>query len=282
MNKKVFLGLIQYSNKVISGFYIKNKNTGLGDMLFQVSSGLCYAYNNNAELFVPSLNIYFKLENLKKEETIFKYINTSLDKNYDEKKIIKYKDVRTNIHKINFFNNIHLKSYFINIDNFNKNKNLILKYFLPNEEEKSYLFKKYPVLIQKKNNLCSIHIRRGPDYIKLFKKNLYVFEKQYFNLLEHMIEKKNIKNFFVITNDRIYCQKIFDNNPKYNNINFYYSNERDFYDIWLISLIKNNIVSTSKLAWWGSYLNIVPDRYIIYSKNDVRRVELNNDWILIE
>ena len=100
-------------------------------------------------------------------------------------------------------------------------------------------------------------MRRGKDYNKLFNKNnLKYLENKTFKMLNFMLNKTNIKNCFVLTNDKTYCNKILNNNKKYKNITFFYSNERDFYDIWIISLIKNNIVSNSTLAWWGSYLNI--------------------------
>ena len=94
-----------------------------------------------------------------------------------------------------------------------------------------------------------------------------------------MIKEYNINNFFVLTNDKRHCYTILNNNIKYKNINFYYSNERDFYDIWLISLIKYNIVSGSTLSWWGSYLNEHVDKYIVGHNNlGTRR---NPEWKFI-
>jgi hypothetical protein len=81
-----------------------------------------------------------------------------------------------------------------------------------------------------------------------------------------MILLKKINNIFVLTNDKEYCHKIFNSNNKYKYINFYYSNERDYVDIWIISLIRNNIVSSSTLSWWGSYLNNNENKFIISHK----------------
>jgi hypothetical protein len=95
-----------------------------------------------------------------------------------------------------------------------------------------------------------------------------------------MIETKSIKTFFVFTNDREYCINILNNNPKYKDIQFVYSDERDYVDIWLISRIKNNIVSVSTLAWWGSYLNEHHDQYIICNKGN--RDDLHHPgWVVI-
>ena len=64
----------------------------------------------------------------------------------------------------------------------------------------------------------------------------------YYELIDHMIHNKNISSFMVLTNDKEYCKQILSCG-KYTDINFYYSDEiHAFNDIWLISLIKNNII----------------------------------------
>lgn len=74
----------------------------------------------------------------------------------------------------------------------------------------------------------------------------------------------SLKKFFVFTNDKTYSQNFLS---KYNDIFFYYSDEKDYIDMWMISLIKNNIVSFSTLSWWGSYLNKCENNYILCFKN---------------
>lgn len=80
-----------------------------------------------------------------------------------------------------------------------------------------------------------------------------------------MIQHKQIDTVFVLTDNKEYCKQIFNG---YSNIKFIYSNERDFMDLWIMSLVKNNIVSASTMAWWGSYLNTNIDRYVICCKGN--------------
>lgn len=281
MSEKVFfICLTHYRvNSITSPFYIRGGgNNGIGNMLFQISSGLYYAYKNNAELYVPSLSTYFRVEDLKKEDTIFRKINTDIVEGYDENKIITSNYNKENIFIYPFENKMILSNYFENYDNFNEHKEVILDYFRPNQSEKDYLMNKYPIL--KNDNLCSLHVRRGVDYNQLFTKDyLDNLERCYFEMVDYMIQNKNILNFFILTNDKEYSKKIFNNNEKYANINFYYSDERDFYDIWIISLIKNNLVSLSTLAWWGSYLNENNDKFII-SHSKMGGV-YNQEWLYI-
>ncbi len=277
MVKTLFLCLSCYSIYGIkSEWYIKGENNGIGNILFQVASGLYYSYKNNAQLFVPALNKYFELENIKKEESIFKKINTDLEEGYSE---INMKNLNSEyIFDYQFQDKLILCNYFEKIENFHPYREKILDYFRIDEKEKIYLFDKYPILNE--SNLSSIHIRRGKDYVKMYsKEKLDELEKIYFNMIDYIIENKNISNFFVLTNDKEYCYDIFNKNSKYSNINFFYSNEKDYFDIWIISLIKINIVSSSTFSWWGSYLNENPDKFII-THNSINRI-YNPDWIYI-
>lgn len=293
INKKkdnnVFLKLSCYGiSEVTSNWAIHSEkyldnylphNTGLGNMLFQISSALSYAIKHNATLYVPGLNTYFEKEKLNKEETIFKDINTELIDGYNEQKLIhcSYDHRKFNIHNIPFNNNMNLSDYFENIDNFDDNRELIINYFRPTRKDVNYLINKYPII--KNENLASIHIRRGKDYEKIYNLDkLNRFDNDTFKLLDHMISSKKITNYFVLTNDKNHCNKILNNNPKYKNINFYYSNERDFFDCWIISLIKNNINSYSTLSWWGAYLNENKDKYVIYRENTHRGSLKTLNW----
>jgi hypothetical protein len=269
-NNNLFLTLSCYNSEMpISGWYVTGKNTGMGNMLFQVASSLIFAYVNNAILYVPALNTYLKCENINKEDSIFRKINTQKTINFDEvKNLYHIPGNMEYIHDHKFINNMVLSNYFENYNNFDGYKNIILDYFRPSDNDIKYILNKYPNI--KDDNICSIHVRRGIDHLTLYGDNFAKqVESEYHKLLNHMIIKKNISNIFVFTDNKEYCKKIFDDNKIYKNINFVYSDEKDYIDIWMISLIKNNILSKSTLAWWGSYLNENKDKYILYSLNNI-------------
>lgn len=276
----IFLTLSAYNiTETTSGFYIKNQNTGIGNLLFQIASCLNYAIKNNANLYVPSLNTYFRLEDLEKENTIFRFINTNIQEGYSETNIIEtFNESHFYIFNQSFYNNIHLRGYFENFQNFDENKSVILDYFRPSPYYKKYILDKYPIITDE--NISSIHIRMGPD-IKNYYSNEQIenIENSYFEMMDHMIQNKNINKFMVLTNDKLYCKDIFDNNEKYKDIQFFYSNENiDYIDIWIISLIKNNIISFSTFSLWGSYLNENEDKYIIGSTKITKNKLIYNEW----
>jgi hypothetical protein len=266
----VFLTLTHYSIKEpTSPWYIQHGgNTGIGNMLFQITSSLCFAIKNNATLFVPGLETFFKFENISKDKSIFR--NVCSDCPPDYLKVIDDRFPSTscqqNIWEYDFKNNMNFHEYFENYHNIMDSREMIQQLFGPTKEDIQYITNKYPIISQ--DNVCSIHVRLGPDYKEIYQDNhkrLYELQDSYWNCIDHMIQEKSIKSFFVFTNDKQYCQTIFDRQSKYisQGIRFYYSDERDFIDIWMISMIKYNIVSVSTLAWWGSFLNKHPDQYVV-------------------
>lgn len=86
-------------------------------------------------------------------------------------------------------------------------------------------------------------------------------------MIEEMVKIKNITDIIVLTNDKSYSKNFFIKYPQFSNIIVHYTNERDYIDLWIISLTKNNILSRSTLAWWGAYLNVHPDKYILIHHN---------------
>ena len=280
----LFLTLTHYSiDSPTSPWFIPNGgNTGIGNMLFQISSCIAFSIKNNATLFVPGLETFFKVEKLEKKNTIFRNINSECPDEYLKvKENIIVSHPQKCIWDYEFSNNMNFHPYFENYRNFQDYRNIILKTFRPSTTDFNYIINKYPIILE--DNICSIHVRLGPDYKEIYNENnnrLKELENTYFKCIDHMILEKNIHIFFVFTNDKKYCINILNNNPKYNNIRFIYSEERDYIDVWMISLIKNNITSVSTLAWWGSFLNENTDKYILCCKGC--RDDLHYpEWVII-
>jgi len=274
-HKKLFLSLSHYSiTEPTSPWYIQNGgNTGIGNMLFQIASCISFANKYGAQLYVPSLETFFKFENVVKSDSIFRNINSECPPEYldDETHVvIQSTDCQQNIWDYTFTNNMKFHiCYFENWRNFIDIRSMVLDVFRPSSVDREYISNKYPDILNP--HICSIHVRLGPDYKEIYMDDphrLFELQTGYMKSLEHMIETKHIDTCFVFTNDPAYCLVIFDENPKYHHIKFIYSQERDFVDIWMISMIKNNIVSVSTLAWWGSFLNEHPDQYIVCCKGN--------------
>jgi len=279
-----YLKLTHYSNSnSLSSFYIKNKDTGVGNMLFQIASGIVYCTKFNSELYIIGLNTFFRLEELKKEDTIFRNIKNRENVVINQSLNIDWcVNGRRLIYEIPYIDNMMVCSYFENYNNFHSNRDLIVNLFSPNEKDRSYLHNKYPMLYNK--NVASIQIRCGPIYRRNYKiTNENIIENEltqlYYKSLDKMLEIKSIQHIIICSDDIDYSQKIM-NIEKYKQINFVYSNERDYMDIWLMSLIKNNIISFSTLSWWGAYLNTNVDKCIVCCKEFREDLHMPG-WIII-
>lgn len=280
----VFLTLTHYFiNGETSGWYIPNGgNTGIGNMLFQIASAYSFAKKHGTKLYVPGLAIFFQKEQLQKSDTIFRNICDECPNAYFSAKPSGIPIENHDIWGQPYIPNMELSHYFENYRNFDENRNEILTLFGPTDLDKAIIWKKYPMLQTPDNTLCSIHIRMGPDYKIIYRDDpgyLRNLEESYYRCLDHMIAR-GIRRVFVFTNDKPYCHYLLNQNSKYSNLEFIYSDERDFVDIWMISMIPNNIVSVSTLAWWGSYLNSNPNKYIICA-NGVRDDLHYPGWVVL-
>jgi hypothetical protein len=280
-----YLELTHYSNSgAKSCFYIKNKDTGVGNMLFQIASATAFSIKNKIPVYIIGLNTFLRLEELKKENTIFRYINIkeytiNISKTIDLS--TRYRDIIYDY--LTYSNNMCVISYFENYKNFDEYRDIILAKFSPIKEDKDYLINKYPFILN--DDTTSLHIRCGPIYRRNYKITNENINNNELTLLYHkgldkMLKIKNINYVLLCTDDVEYCIEILCKNEKYKNIKFIFSDERDYVDVWLMSLIKNNIVSFSTLSWWGSYLNSNQNKTVICCKEFRKDIHYPG-WIII-
>jgi hypothetical protein len=83
---------------------------------------------------------------------------------------------------------------------------------------------------------------------------------EYYNKsIEHL---KDITDLFIVFSDDIeWCK----NNIKSENI-IYIQDEKDYIEIYLMSLCDNNIISNSSFSWWGAWLNRNENKIVIGPK----------------
>ena len=135
----------------------------------------------------------------------------------------------------------------------------LLELFSPSAEQIAYLISKYPVL-QSTDNICSLHIRRGPDICSIYSEHhLKQIENYTFELLDYMIEKKNITNIFVLTNDRAYCNAILDGNSRYITKN--------------LTITHNTCTSITIAEGLKEYINSMGNKIVVLVKN--KNIQMN-------
>ena len=101
----------------------------------------------------------------------------------------------------------------------------------------------------------SIHVRRG-EYLKYPNHHPTQTLKYFEDSVEALKDKTD--KIIVFSDDIPWCKENF----KFDNI-VYIENEKDYIEIYLMSLCNNNITSNSSFSWWCAWLNENKDTVVI-------------------
>lgn len=243
-----------------------NLKGGLGNMMFQIATTKAIALSKKTDYSFPNLKSHINylssemeynpkvnycseylelpfLKNVKTEQPMFP-LNTVTFPFHYQNVLISTPTVRID----GFFQS---EKYFVNY------KNEILELFSPDEKITNYLTEKYNELLNQRTT--SIHVRRG-DYIKNSKHH-FVQDINYFNQGIEMLDSKTDK-FLVFSDDISWCKENFKDDKF-----VFIENEKDYYELYLMSMCSNNITSNSSFSWWGAWLNKNENKVIIGPKN---------------
>lgn len=134
-----------------------------------------------------------------------------------------------------------------------------------------------------KNDSVSIHVRRG-DYLQNMDLYNSLSESSYYSkAISYMENIINSPLFFVFSDDIQWCE----DNIKGDNIIYVDSSEddsyEDYYDFYLMTKCKHNIIANSTYSWWAAWLNennskiiVCPDRWY---QPQTTNILYDKDWI---
>lgn len=117
---------------------------------------------------------------------------------------------------------------------------LINKYFVPNDEIKEKLSK-----FEISPNATGVSVRRG-DYIMLQQNHCVLSSEYYNNAFEQYCGDSD--QLFVFSDDFDWCKETFGGNVNY-------VQESIGVQLFLMTKMRNLVLSNSTFAWWGAYLN---------------------------
>jgi hypothetical protein len=249
---------------------LNKNNTGLGNVLYQISTiyTICKKYNIQFNAYY--INKYIKkLKDfgLNHDKKIFRNLNLSIQEEkidielratdshiYSEKLI---QDIIKNKDKNILIRGSYLQStkYYIEYEK------EIQKLFEPDEEFKNLIKKKYPKIVDDtQSNICIQMRLNWGGGIKL---NPQFILKSIEYLKNNNFINNNI-NLWIFSDNMPKAKNILSSIKNYNII-FVNDNQYDYEDLWMMSLINNHIVSFSTFSWWGAFLNQNENKRIIYS-----------------
>lgn len=136
-------------------------------------------------------------------------------------------------------------------------------------------------------NSVSIHIRRG-DY--LTRANSWIYgdictEEYYEKAIEYC--KKKIKNckFVFFSNEIDWAKEHYQKEDALFIEDSMFTDYQDWYDMFLMSRCKHNIIANSTFSWWGAWLNQNEDKIVVAPKKWINTCEYKDvypeNWILM-
>lgn len=250
-----------------SGF-LSAKNTGLGNVLFQIAS--CYGlakitgrkpvWNNVVEFSDKLKTLY----NYNHKNTIFRNCKDILQASFTsihESHHLEYDTMLIN-QLLSRRVNIEVVGYLECLQYFHTYRTDILNLFSIDPISLDMIQTLHPVLFDMERTTVSIHFR-GNEYLTHpsigapWDYNYYKRAVEYFNDI--------INPVFIIFSDDV--EKIdlsFLGGRPYMVI----KNTEDYLDLWCQSLCKHNILSRSTFSFWGAYLNTTLNTISLYNKNE--------------
>ena len=129
------------------------------------------------------------------------------------------------------------------------------------------------------SNSVRLHIRRG-DYVgNSIYENIATLD-YYQRALDYM--DKNVLNMklFLFSNDVEWCLN--NLNLKNCTVVSHNTGTNSFWDMYLMSSCKHNIIANSSFSWWGAWLNTNPGKIVISPKRWINDNRVNIDDIIPE
>jgi|DEB0MinimDraft_12_1074336.scaffolds.fasta_scaffold00025_45 hypothetical protein len=240
-----------------------NLKGGLANMFFEIAAVKSMAIDKGVDCSFPNITAQLNLVNNDNKYNpiikhgweymeIFNILNTTPPREVLPTFTYPLHYQPIDLPKDNFIVNGFFQSekYFIH------NRAEILEFLKIPDSILKIINEKYSTILRTRTT--SLHVRRG-DYVR-HPNHYHQQTIEYFN--EAIDRLKDITDTVVIFSDDIpWCK----NNLKYENV-VYISDEKDYIEIYLMSLCENNITVNSSFSWWGAWLNQNENKVVIGPK----------------
>jgi len=233
---------------------------GLGNMMFVIAATEYLAKTNNTTAFYPNVE-----EHLKKVQNDRTRVYPASDvSTQDYKKIFrnfnwtnigdtKYKIFCTFSYSPVQFRESCLYLGYFQTEKYFPDRQHILNLFEPSDFVLSKI-KKYEDILT--GETCSIHVRRG-DYSLDQESKHHTKNMDWYNKSINLI---NADRYLVFSDDVDYAKENFIGDK------YHFIEDKDYIELFLMSMCKHNIIASSSFSWWGAWLNKNPEKKVIAPK----------------
>ena len=259
-----------------------NLKGGLGNMMFQIAATLSMAIDKGVDASFPNLMtqlIYLNNDNTHNSKLKHSIEYLSLfDKLLTEQPPQGLKTYRYPLHydsTIPEGNEFIIDGFFQSEKYFKKNEKKIKEILTVPKNVLDVINIKYKLLLELKTT--AIHVRRG-DYLK-FPKHHPTQSVEYYKKSIELLN--NTEKFIIFSDDIEWCKSNFIGDEYY-----FIENEKDYVELYLMSMCNNVITSNSSFSWWGAWLNNNTDKIIVgpniwfgVNTNYISKDILPKEWI---
>ena len=222
---------------------------GLGNMMFVIAAVENLAKANNDVAYFP--NVKSHLDKVQDDRTriypnsdvlttdylkIFKNFKWDDSGNFTNKILCSF-----NYSPISYRQGSIYHGYF-QTEKYFPNREHILHVFEPSDFVLSQI-EKYGNIFE--GETCAIHVRRG-DYSLDPQSKHHTKDMNWYNSAMDMV---NAEKYIVFSDDIEYAKQNFLGDK------FIFVSDKDYIELFMMSMCKHNIISSSSFSWWGAWLN---------------------------
>lgn len=245
-----------------------NLKGGLGNILFQIFATISLSIENETSFNFPNLEDYSTYEKLLNK--------LPSSKNVNFENVYEYP---FNYYNFKLIGNVYIDGFFQSEKYFKDNINEILKHINFDFIDKDKLIEKYSFFDKR---TTSIHVRRG-DYLDYPNRHPTQHIEYYKTGIEILKDKTDV--FVIFSDDIDWCKNEFS----FLENTYFIEGEKDYIDMYLMSMCNHNIICNSTFSWWGAWFNNNPNKVVIapliwfgpeitHSTDDI----IPNEWLKIK
>ena len=229
---------------------------GLGNQMFQISATTSLAIKNkDAAIFSPR-NVGDMKHKLPPSYYDNIYRNINFVEVLEHKSIYKEKEFSHSL--IPYTSGMCLYGYFQSEKYFSDDRDYIKELFAIDKKTYDKISIKYGEILEK-NETVAIHIRRG-DYVTQPNHHPVCTLKYYCDAMKLFPDV----TYIIFSDDILWCKLNFPLDQKY----IFVEGNKDYEDLYLMSMCDHNIIANSSFSWWAAWLN----------NNDNKRVVAPKRW----
>lgn len=160
------------------------------------------------------------------------------------------------------FSTLYMRGYWQNEKYFKKFRSEIMRELSLKQEPPSKI--KAMAKKMSEEQSVSIHIRRGDYLSDPIVNNIFgVLTMDYYKkAIDFMRDQVNNSAFYVFSDDIDWARQFFLPEIEKNFV-CVEGNNRDIYELWLMTHCRHNIIANSSFSWWGAWAGNFPEKVVI-------------------